>query len=98
MWTLQCTQVERFVLRFLRAADRGARCENGLRQIGAKTSQLYTAGCRVHVPIKRTQVDEFYVACVSVRVHSVSFRAILVLPPSDPRRNISTWYGRMRGT
>ena len=34
-------------------------CENGLRQIDEKTSQLYTAGCRVHAPIKRTQVDEF---------------------------------------
>ena len=84
------------VFREPRTADRA--CENGPRQIDEKTSQLYTAGCRVHVPIKRTQVDEFYVACVSVRVHSVSFRAILVLPPSDPRRNISTWYGRMRGT
>ena len=77
-------------------ADRA--CENGPRQIDAKTSQLSTAGCRVHVPIQRTQVGEFYVGCVSVRVRSVAFRAVLVLAPSDRRKNVATMHGRMAGT
>ena len=85
-------------MRFPRVADRGPCLQNGLRQIDEKTSQLYTAGCRVHVPIKRTQVDEFYVACVSVRVRSVPFRAVLVLPPSDRRKEISTGHGGMPST
>ena len=85
-------------MRFTRAADCARACENGLRQIDEKTSQLYTAGCQVHVPIKRTQVDEFYVPYVPGRVRSVSFRAVLVLPPSDRRKDIATWRGHMSGT